>query len=77
MYRAYSPAVLAGAVSSQFRKCISVRRRTKNERGSPGTALFQTGWKYDQGVEAPANMPEAMRLYRQAIEQGNSLAKAP
>ena len=42
---------------------------------APGADLFQQGWKYDQGLGTPINIPEAFRLYQQAAVLGNPLAK--
>ena len=41
----------------------------------PGTELFQRAWVFDQGLGVPINIPEAIRLYRQAADLGNPLAK--
>jgi TPR repeat protein len=42
---------------------------------APGTELFQQGWRYDQGEGTSINIPEAFRLYQQASDLGNPLAK--
>jgi TPR repeat protein len=42
---------------------------------APGEAEFKTGWDYDQGVDMPINMPQAIAWYRQAAKLGSVLAK--
>jgi len=41
----------------------------------PGTTQFQRAWVYDQGLGVPINIPEAVRLYKEAVDLGNPLAK--
>ena len=43
---------------------------------APGADAFQKAWKLDQGIGAPINMTEAIRLYRESAAAGNALAKA-
>src|SRR6516165_4136913 len=42
----------------------------------PGNDAFQLGWKYDQGLGTPINIPEAMKAYEQAAAAGNPIAKS-
>jgi TPR repeat protein len=42
----------------------------------PGEDAFQRGWKLDQEIGAPINIPEAIKAYREAAAAGNPLAKA-
>jgi TPR repeat protein len=48
----------------------------KNKDTLPAADLFKQAWRNDQGLGTTINMPEAIRLYRQAVDAGNPLARA-
>jgi TPR repeat protein len=76
MLRAVSSIFLTGLLITSV--AGSPLRAETPQPGSsyPGTDLFQSAWKCDQGIGTPINMPEAIRLYDQAAALGNPLAKA-
>jgi uncharacterized protein len=74
MFRIVSAVVLAGLLAPRLMAAppeVSAPATTY-----PGAELFQNAWKYDQGLGTPINIPEAMRLYRDAAAAGHPLANA-
>jgi TPR repeat protein len=75
MFFQMSPMVLSCLLTLGFTGFPSTASTAQLGNAAPGTDLFQRGWKYDQGLGTPINLPEAFRLYQGAATQGNPLAK--
>jgi TPR repeat protein len=73
MFRIASPFVLAAVLLPGLN--VSSRAGEPGA-GYPGADSFQRAWTYDQGLGTPINMPEAIRLYREAAAAGHPLADA-
>lgn len=76
MFRFISPMVLPGLIILSSISSPLLAQAPPLAEDYPGAALFQRGWKYDQGLGVPINMPEAIRLYQDAATLGHPLAKA-
>ena len=75
MFHKVSPMVLSSLLILSSAGLPSIAQAAPQNSTAPGDDLFQRGWKYDQGLGTPINIPEAFRLYQQAAAQGNALAK--
>jgi TPR repeat protein len=76
MLRVVSPLVLAAFLVAGSSNSQLLAQGAAEKAVSPDTTLFQRAWKLEQGIGAPINMPEAIRLYRESAASGNALAKA-
>jgi TPR repeat protein len=72
MYRALSPLVVATLLSLNAPAWADAPPKTPAYQAADS---FASAWKYDQGIDAPISIPEAVRLYTIAANAGNSLAK--
>jgi len=74
MLHKVSPMVLSALLILGSTGLPSMAQAAQQGSTAPGADLFQQGWKSDQGLGTPINIPEAFRLYQQAAALGNPLA---
>src|SRR5262249_47974404 len=66
MTRILPPLALAGSLLAGLSVSFASAQTPGRAGAYPGADLFQRGWKYDQGLGTPINIPKAMRCYREA-----------
>lgn len=76
MVRIASPITLAGLLILGIEATPAFAQPPQQSVTLPGNDAFQRGWKLDQGIGTPINIPDAIKAYREAATAGNPLAKA-
>ena len=74
--RINSLIVLCGALLLACQGLPALAQAPESDKPLPASEAFEKGWKYDQGVDTPINMVEAIGWYQKAADAGNPLAKA-